>query len=170
MGTNLAYDFPLLSAFWSMLWFFLWILWLVLLFRIIVDIFRDDTMSGWGKAGWLVFVIVLPFLGVFVYVIARGKSMGNREITHARKQREAFDAYVRETAGGSGGAGRADELTRLSELRSRGDITEEEFQRAKQLVLSDSGPSAAASSASSASSAGSAGSAGASGTGAASRG
>ncbi|MFI8826157.1 SHOCT domain-containing protein [Streptomyces sp. NPDC053431] len=137
MGTYLAYDYPLLSAFWTMLWFFLWILWFILLFRIIGDIFRDDTLSGWGKAGWLVFVIILPFLGVLVYVIARGKSMGHREITHARKRQQEFDAYVRETAGG--GRSSADELARLSELRTRGDLTEEEFLRAKEMVLSGSG-------------------------------
>ena len=83
---------PLLSAFWSMLLFFLWIMWFVLLFRIVVDIFRDDSMSGWAKAGWLVFCIVLPFLGVFVYVIARGKNMGRREAAQARAQQEAFAA------------------------------------------------------------------------------
>ncbi|MFF0434283.1 SHOCT domain-containing protein [Streptomyces sp. NPDC004327] len=137
----LAYDYPLLSAFWTMLWFFLWILWFILLFRIIGDIFRDDELSGWGKAGWLVFVIVLPFLGVFVYLIARGKSMGQREITHARKRQAEFDSYVRETAGtGGGGKSHAEELGRLADLRSRGDITEEEFRRAKELVLSDGAP------------------------------
>ncbi|MGV9559447.1 SHOCT domain-containing protein [Streptomyces sp. NPDC003401] len=141
MGTQtyLAYDYPLLSMFWTMLWFFLWIMWFVLLFRIIGDIFRDDSLGGWGKTGWLVFVILLPFLGVFVYVIARGKTMGRREITHARKQQEAFDSYIRETAGGTG---RADELDRLSEIRARGDISDEEFRRAKELVLSDHGASA----------------------------
>ncbi|MEV5971608.1 SHOCT domain-containing protein [Streptomyces sp. NPDC051921] len=142
MGTYLAYDYPLLSAFWTMLWFFLWILWFILLFRIIGDIFRDDSLGGWGKAGWLIFVIILPFLGVLIYVIARGKSMGHREISHARKQQEQFDAYIRETAGESGRTSSADELSRLSELRARGDITDEEFRRAKELVLSHGGPSA----------------------------
>ena len=66
-STYLAYDYPLLSVFWSMLWFFLWIMWFVLLFRVVVDIFRDDAMSGWGKAGWLVFTILLPFLGCLLY-------------------------------------------------------------------------------------------------------
>ncbi|MFI1561892.1 MULTISPECIES: SHOCT domain-containing protein [unclassified Streptomyces] len=136
MGTTtyLAYDYPLLSAFWTLLWFFLWIMWFVLLFRIIVDIFRDDTLGGWGKAGWLVFAIVLPFLGVLVYVIARGKTMGRREIEHVQKQQEAFNAYVRETAAG-GQPSKADELAKLSEIRARGDISDEEFRRAKDLVL-----------------------------------
>ncbi|MGI5366370.1 SHOCT domain-containing protein [Streptomyces iakyrus] len=139
----LAYDFPLLSAFWAMLWFFLWIMWFVLLFRIVFDIFRDDSLSGWAKTGWLAFCIVLPFLGVFVYVIARGKNMGRREIAHAREQQEAMDSYIRETARGGGDRpSSVDELTRLSEIRARGDITDEEFRKAKDLVLSGSGASA----------------------------
>ncbi|MEE1757199.1 SHOCT domain-containing protein [Streptomyces sp. SP18CS02] len=138
--TYLAYDYPLLSAFWTMLVFFLWILWFILLFRIIGDIFRDDSIGGWAKAGWLVFVVFLPFLGVFVYVIARGKNMGHREIAQARAQQEAFDSYIRETAKGGGGrTSSVDELARLSEIRARGDITEEEFRRAKELVLTGSG-------------------------------
>ncbi|WP_367319361.1 SHOCT domain-containing protein [Streptomyces sp. HUAS ZL42] len=137
--TYLAYDFPLASAFLTMLWFFLWILWFVLLFRVVVDIFRDDTMSGWGKAGWLVFCIVLPFLGVFVYVVSRGKDMGRREMAQAQAQQQAFDSYVRDTA--KGGTSSADELAKLSEIRARGDITDDEYRRAKELVLSGSGAS-----------------------------
>ena len=136
----LAYDYPLLSVFWSMLWFFLWIMWFILLFRVVVDIFRDDDMSGWAKAGWLVFAIVLPFLGVFVYVIARGKNMGRREVAQARAQQEAFDSHVRQVAGGESRSS-VDELARLSEIRAHGDITDEEFRRAKELVLSGSGTS-----------------------------
>ncbi|MEU6575636.1 SHOCT domain-containing protein [Streptomyces sp. NPDC046805] len=142
----LAYDYPLLSAFWTMLWFFLWIMWFILLFRIIFDIFRDDTLGGWAKAGWLLFVILLPFLGVFVYLIARGKGMGSREVEQARAQQSAFDAYVRETAGPTGRSS-VDELAKLSEIRARGDITEEEFRKAKEMVLSGQSPSAASGSA-----------------------
>ncbi|MFI6335407.1 SHOCT domain-containing protein [Streptomyces sp. NPDC050535] len=148
----LAYDYPLLSVFWSMLWFFLWIMWFILLFRIVVDIFRDDGMSGWAKAGWLVFVIVLPFLGVLIYVIARGKNMGGREVAQARAQQEAFKSYVRETAKGDGRPSSADELAKLSEIRARGDITDEEFRRAKELVFSDYGSTERAGAGSSASS------------------
>ncbi|MDL5205983.1 SHOCT domain-containing protein [Streptomyces sp. ALI-76-A] len=138
--TYLAYDYPLLSVFWSMLLFFLWIMWFVLLFRVIVDILRDDAMSGWAKAGWLVLTIVLPFLGVFVYVIARGKNMGRREIAQARAQQEAFDARVREAAGTTSRPSSIDELDKLSEIRARGDITDDEFRRAKELVLTGHGP------------------------------
>ncbi|MFD9317822.1 SHOCT domain-containing protein [Streptomyces sp. NPDC060053] len=138
--TYLAYDYPLLSAFWTMLVFFLWVMWFVLLFRVVMDIFRDDELSGWAKTGWLVFCIALPFLGVFVYVIARGKNMGRREIRQARDQQQAFDSYIRETAKGTGGpSSSVDELARLSEIRARGDITDEEFDKAKKLVLSGSG-------------------------------
>ncbi|MGW0811783.1 SHOCT domain-containing protein [Streptomyces viridiviolaceus] len=137
--TYLAYDYPLLGAFWTLLWFFLWIMWFILLFRIVVDIFRDDSMGGWAKAGWLVFCIVLPFLGVLVYVIARGRSMGRREIAQARAQQEEFNAYIRQTAAG-GRPSSVDELARLSEIRDRGAITDEEFRRAKELVLSGHGP------------------------------
>ncbi|WP_371680158.1 SHOCT domain-containing protein [Streptomyces sp. NBC_01276] len=130
----LAYDYPVLGAFWTVMWIFLWVLWLVLLFRIIVDLFRDHEMNGWLKALWLLFLILIPFLGVLVYVIARGKNMGKREISHAQEQQEAFNSYIRETAGGSGKS-TADELARLSELRTKGDLTEAEFQQAKQKLL-----------------------------------
>ncbi|MFF8196263.1 SHOCT domain-containing protein [Streptomyces bobili] len=138
--TYLAYDYPMLSVFWSMLLFFLWIMWFVLLFRVVFDIFRDDEMNGWAKAGWLAFTVLLPFLGVFVYVIARGKNMGRREMAQARAQQEAFDARIREAAGSTGRHSSADELSKLSEIRARGDITDEEFRRAKELVLAGHGP------------------------------
>ncbi|MFE2032805.1 SHOCT domain-containing protein [Streptomyces scopuliridis] len=131
----LAYDYPVLGAFWTMLLIFFWVLWFVLLFRVVVDIFRDDTMSGWAKAGWLVLVIVLPFLGVFVYILARGKGMGRRETEHVRAQQKAFDTYVRETAKGGGGTSEVEELAKLSEIRAKGDITDEEFRRAKEKIL-----------------------------------
>nr|WSY50973.1 SHOCT domain-containing protein [Streptomyces sp. NBC_00886] len=133
-NVNLAYDFPLLGAFWTIMWISLWILWFVLLFRVIVDIFRDDHLSGWAKTGWLLFTIVLPFLGVFVYVIARGNDMGKREQGHARAQQEQTERYIRETAG-SADTSEADELAKLSEIRARGDITDEEYRRAKENVL-----------------------------------
>jgi uncharacterized membrane protein len=131
----MAYDYPLLGAFWTMMWIFLWVLWIFLLFRIITDIFRDDTMSGWAKAGWLVLVIVLPFLGVFVYVLARGKGMGRRETEQTRAKQQAFDTYVRETARGTGTPSEIEELAQLSEIRAKGDISDEEFRRVKEKIL-----------------------------------
>ncbi|CAL9286382.1 SHOCT domain-containing protein [Streptomyces sp. SudanB66_2053] len=139
--TYLAYDYPLLSALLTMLVFFLWVMWFILLFRVVVDVVRDDSLSGWGKTGWLVFTIVLPFLGVFVYVIARGRNMGSRELAQARAQQEALDSYIRRTAKGTGeGTSSVDELARLSEIKARGDISDDEFRRAKELVLSGHGP------------------------------
>ncbi|MCZ7456498.1 SHOCT domain-containing protein [Streptomyces sp. WMMC940] len=129
----LAYDYPVLGAFWTVMWIFLWVVWLVLLFRVFVDIFRDHEMSGWAKAAWLIFMLLIPFLGVLVYVIVRGRDMGKREIKHAQEQQEAFNAYIRQTAKG---AGPGDELARLSELKAKGDLSEEEFQRAKDKLLS----------------------------------
>ncbi|NKZ04264.1 SHOCT domain-containing protein [Actinomadura latina] len=129
-----ATDYPLLNIFWTMLWFFLWVLFLMLLFRIIADIFRDDRLSGWGKAGWSVFVIVLPFLGAFVYLIARGRGMGERDLRAIQKRDEQFRAYVRETAGTPEPTS-TNELVRLAELRKHGDISEVEYQRAKTKVL-----------------------------------
>ncbi len=133
-------DYPLLNLFWTMLWLFLWILWLFLLFKVISDIFRSHDMGGWGKAGWLVFVILLPYLGVLVYLIARGRSMGERDLVQARHNEAELREYVRDAAGPGGGAtarapGRADDLARLAGLRTSGAITDEEFQRAKDKLL-----------------------------------
>ncbi|MFD3676398.1 SHOCT domain-containing protein [Streptomyces sp. NPDC058613] len=130
----LAYDYPVLGAFWTVMWIFLWVMWLLLLFRVIVDVFRDHEMSGWLKALWLLFLILIPFLGVLVYVIARGKNMGKREVQHAQERQDAFNSYIRETAKDPGRAG-ADDLVRLSELKAKGDLSEEEFQKAKQKLL-----------------------------------
>jgi hypothetical protein len=130
----LAYDFPILGLFWTMLWFFLWIVWLILLFRVILDIFRDDDLGGFAKALWLIFVVLLPYIGVLVYVIARGRGMGQRDIERARAQEQAFQSYVRETAATSGG-GTADELAKLADLQERGVISEQEFQAQKAKIL-----------------------------------
>ncbi|MDH6627218.1 signal transduction histidine kinase [Streptomyces sp. LBL] len=137
MSSNLylAYDYPLLGAFWTMMWIFLWILWIILLFRVIGDVFRDDALSGWAKTGWTFFVIILPFLGIFVYLIARGRNMGQREQQAARARQESLDAYIRDTAAGTGTGSHADELAKLSDLKSKGELTEAEFQHAKQKVL-----------------------------------
>ena len=125
---------PLLDVFLTMMWFFLWVLWFFLLFRVIVDIFRSRDLGGWGKAGWLVFVIVLPFLGVLVYLIARGGKMGDRDAAQARAQDEAFQAYVRDAAGGNGST--AGELAKLADLHDHGVISDADFERGKDQVLS----------------------------------
>jgi hypothetical protein len=132
----LAYDYPLLGVFWTMLWWFLLFAWIVLLFRVISDIFRSRDMGGFGKALWSIFVIVVPWLGVLAYLIVRGRDMSERDFEHARAQDAAFRSYVQEAAGTNGSSGTADELTKLAALRSQGVITEAEFaqQKAKLLV------------------------------------
>jgi len=129
----LAYDYPLLGAFWTFLWFFLWILWFFLLFRIIIDIFRDHTMSGWAKAAWLIFIIIIPFLGVFVYLIARGSSMAQRDVDQAKSQEQAFRSYVQDAAASGGST--ASELSLLADLKASGVITDAEFQQQKAKLL-----------------------------------
>ncbi|MEU1285237.1 SHOCT domain-containing protein [Kitasatospora sp. NPDC005856] len=129
-------DYPLLDIFFTTMWIFLWIMWFFLLFRVFGDLFRDDTVSGWGKAGWSVFLLVLPFLGVFVYLIARGKGMGRREVQRTAEAEQEFRAYVRQTAAETTApSSHVDELARLAELKKNGDITEDEYQRAKAKVL-----------------------------------
>jgi len=129
----LAYDYPLLGVFWTFLIFMLWVVWLIMLFKIFGDIFRSHDMGGFAKALWSLFVIFLPFLGVLVYLIARGGSMAQRDIASAQAQQQAFDAYVRQTAGTSGGT--ADELGKLADLRDRGVITPAEFEQQKAALL-----------------------------------
>ncbi|MCY0918942.1 SHOCT domain-containing protein [Streptomyces sp. NPDC059999] len=131
---NLAedYDFPLLNLFWTMMLCFLWVFWFVLLMRIIGDVFRDDDLSGWAKAGWTIFVILLPYLGVFIYLIIRGRGMGERQLMRNQRHEEAFRAYARESAAITS---QAEELSRLAELKDRGALTAPEYERAKGKVL-----------------------------------
>lgn len=130
-------SYPLLNAFLTILWFFLWVLWFMLLFKVVFDIFRDDGLSGWAKAGWMVFVCVLPFVGVFVYLVARGRGMGERDLRHVQAQERAFRSYVQEAAAGgpAPGMSKADELTKLAGLHDHGDITDTEYETAKAKVL-----------------------------------
>ena len=98
----IAADYPFMDVFWSILVFFLWVAWLMVLFRIIGDIFRRHDASGWVKAAWIVFVIVLPFLGVLVYLIAQGQDMARRDMEQAAAARAEFDDYVRSVARSEG--------------------------------------------------------------------
>jgi type VI protein secretion system component VasK len=128
--------YPLLDLFLTMLYFFAWILWILLMFWIIWDIFRSRDLSGWAKAAWLIFVIVLPLVGILAYLIARGGSMHERQAREVQAQDEAFRAYVRDAAGSGDGHGSSDELTRLAGLHDRGVLNDQEFQQAKARVLS----------------------------------
>jgi hypothetical protein len=123
-----VWDF-LLSIFWFMLLF----AWIWLLISIVADIFRDHEMSGWGKALWCLFIIVVPWLGALVYLIARGRSMNDRAIAQAQRQDKAFREYVQSAAVTTPST--ADELSKLADLRNRGVISEQEFAHAKAKLL-----------------------------------
>jgi predicted PurR-regulated permease PerM len=127
-----AADYPFLDVVWTMLIFFVWIAWFMLLFRIIADIFRRHDIGGGSKVLWLVFVIILPFLGVFVYLIAESQGMADRDLERMQQSQQQFDAYVRETAG-SGGA--AAEIDKAKGLLDSGAITQAEFDVIKQKAL-----------------------------------
>jgi hypothetical protein len=129
----LAYEYPLLGLFWSMLLFFLFFAWLMLLFRVFADIFRSD-IGGFAKAIWSIFVIIVPFLGVFVYLIAHGDAMTQRNIADAQQSQQAFQAYVRDAAGTGGVAA---ELSQLADLKSQGAITDAEFEAQKAKLLAN---------------------------------
>lgn len=125
----LADEFGTGQVFWSMVWFFLFFIWIWLLISVFADIFRSHDMGGFAKAVWVIFVIVIPYLGVFVYLIARGHKMHEHAIEAAQAQDAAARAYIQQAAGTS--ASPADELARLADLKDRGVIDDAEFQRLK---------------------------------------
>ena len=127
-----SYSYPLLGAFWTILEIFLWVIWIWILICIFIDIFRSTDLSGWAKALWFIFVLFIPLIGVLVYLIARGSSMHERAAREAQQQDQAFRSYVQDAAG-SGST--ADQLAKLADLRDRGVITPEEFERQKAKVL-----------------------------------
>ncbi len=129
----LAYTYPLLDLFGSMLGFFVLIIWFWLLIVIFSDIFRSKDLSGWAKAIWVIFVIILPFLGILVYLIARGGKMHERAEESAKQQQQAFDDYVKQAAGSESNV---DQLTQLSDLKTQGVITDAEFEAQKAKLLS----------------------------------
>lgn len=126
-------NYPLLNLFWTMLWLFVWILWIFLLIRIITDIFRSHDLGGVAKAAWVLFVILLPFLGVLMYLIFRGGEMHNRDVASAQASNDAMTAYIRQTAGTTPST--AEELSKLAELHSQGVLTEAEFAAQKAKLL-----------------------------------
>lgn len=144
--------YPMLDIFLSVLYFFGWVLWLMLMFWIITDIFRSDDLSGWAKAAWLVAIIILPLVGILVYLIARGGSMRERQEARVRAQDAAFRDYVRQAAATDGSAGTpgggntgmagngsadtaSEELAKLASLHQRGVLNDDEFARAKARVV-----------------------------------
>ena len=129
---NSSYSYPLLGAFWTILEIFLWVLWIWILIYVFIDIFRSRDLSGWGKALWFLFVLFIPLIGVLVYLIVRGGKMQERAAQDARQQDQEFRAYVKDAAG-SGSS--ADQLAKLADLRDRGVISPEEFEREKAKIL-----------------------------------
>jgi Phospholipase_D-nuclease N-terminal/Short C-terminal domain len=126
----IAADYPFLEILGSMILFFAWVAWFWVLISIISDLFRRHDISGWGKGAWMIFVIVVPFLGVLVYLIAQGSHMAERNAEQAKAAQAQFDSYVRETAGGS-----ADEIAKAKDLLDKGAITQAEFDSIKQKAL-----------------------------------
>ena len=122
------------QVFWSILWFTCFFIWIWLLIIVFSDIFRSHDLGGFAKFLWVIFVIFLPYLGVFVYLIARGRHMQEHAVSDAKQRDADFRQYVQNAAGTSGG-GAADEITRLADLRDKGVITDAEFQQAKAKAL-----------------------------------
>jgi ABC-type transport system involved in cytochrome bd biosynthesis fused ATPase/permease subunit len=131
----LTADFTLGDALLTVLEIFLFVAWLWIFIAILSDLFSDHTVSGWGKAGWAIVLVVLPFLGAFLYLIARGGTMHERALQREVNARRQFETYVRQTAATSP----ADELVKLTELRDRGAISEAEFEQLKQKALTGGG-------------------------------
>jgi ABC-type multidrug transport system fused ATPase/permease subunit len=129
----LAYTYPLLSLFWTMLLFFGFVVWIWLLIVVFGDIFRSHDIGGFAKAMWVLLVIFLPLIGVLIYLIARGGKMQDRAARDARQQQQEFDSYVQDVAGS--GTSSADEVAKLAQLRDEGVITEPEFEAQKAKAL-----------------------------------
>ena len=125
-----AADYPFMDVLWSMIIFFFWVIWIWIVITVLIDVFRRDDISGWVKALWVIFVVILPWLGVLIYLIVEHDGMRERSLRHARQQRQAFDDYVRDTAGGSAG-----EIAKAKELLDSGAITQEEFEKLKAKAL-----------------------------------
>jgi Short C-terminal domain/Phospholipase_D-nuclease N-terminal len=125
-------DFTFGNVLLTVLEIFLFVAWLWVLFGVFGDLFRDHELSGWGKAGWIFLLFILPFLGVLIYLIARGQGMRDRAVAEQAEMRKQMDAYVRDTAGGGSAA---DELHKLSELKDKGAISDAEFEQMKAKVL-----------------------------------
>jgi len=126
----LAADYPFLDVLWTMFIFFAWVIWFFLLFRVFGDIFRRHDLSGWGKVGWTVLVIILPFIGVFIYLLVNSQGIAERDTSQAQKAQSQMDDYIRTTAGGS-----AAEIEKAKQLLDSGAITQAEYDQIKAQAL-----------------------------------
>ena len=127
----IAADYPFLDVLWTMVIFFAWVIYIWIAITVLVDVFRRHDASGWVKAGWVVFVIVLPFLGILIYLLANHDGMAERNVKEAKASREQFEEYVRQTAGG----GPAAEIDKAKQLLDSGAITQDEYDAIKQKAL-----------------------------------
>jgi hypothetical protein len=125
-----AADYPFMDVLWSMIIFFFWVIWIWIVITVLIDIFRRHDIGGFAKAAWVIFVVILPWLGVLVYLIVEHDGMRERSVKQAQAQQQAFDDYVRDTAGGS-----AAEIAKAKELLDAGTITQEEFAALKAKAL-----------------------------------
>jgi hypothetical protein len=135
---GLLVDYPLLNLFLTMLYFFLWIAWLFLLFRIITDIFRSRDLGGGAKAGWMILILILPWLGALIYLVVRGTSMHERDAQQARDSQAAMDSWIADkvkAAAPAGAASPVDELAKLADLHKAGSISDDEFAALKAKIL-----------------------------------
>ena len=127
----IAADYPFLDVFWTILIFFFWVIWIWIVITVLIDVFRRHDIGGWAKAAWTIFVVILPWLGVLIYLIAEHDGMRERGMKEAQAQEQAFDEYVRDTTGGS-----ADEIAKAKGLLDSGAITQQEFDALKAKALS----------------------------------
>jgi hypothetical protein len=127
-----SYSYPLLGAFWTILEIFLWVIWIWILIYVFIDIFRSHDLSGWAKALWFLFVLIIPLIGVLVYLIARGGKMQEHAVQEAQQQDQEARSYIQQAAGSPSPA---DQLSKLADLRDRGVITAQEFEQEKAKIL-----------------------------------
>jgi len=129
----MAADYPFLDVFWTMILFFLWVAWIFIVVRVLTDVFRRHDLSGWAKAAWTILVIVVPFAGVLIYLIAHSKGMAERDISETQSSKAEFDEYVRSVSNGGGAAA---EIDKAKQLLDSGAIDEAEFRALKAKALS----------------------------------
>ncbi len=126
----IAADYPFMDVLWSMIIFFFWVIWIWIVITVLMDVFRRHDIGGWAKAAWTIFVVILPWVGVLIYLIAEHDGMRERGMKQAQAQQQEFDDYVRDAAGGSVG-----EIAKAKELLDSGTITQEEFEAIKAKAL-----------------------------------
>jgi hypothetical protein len=127
----IAADYPFLDVLWTMIIFFFWVIWIWIVITVLIDVFRRHDIGGFAKALWVIFVVILPWLGVLVYLIVEHDGMRERSTKQAQAQKDEFDQYVRQTAGGS-----ADEIAKAKALLDEGTITQQEFDAIKAKAVS----------------------------------